>query len=158
MKVWRAFLFWILTAVLLPTITNAQSLFCERYFTAGVNYMAHSATRSKQQAFDQWMPETIIFNREDIDKFESLPGKKSIIYKRETTITNLGTVWTQEFQLLPNKKLITSHPQGKEVSAKYNCDKGAEEITSIKAQKLSTAEEEKGCFDGNANSRSRLNY
>jgi len=112
--------------------------------------MNRGLNQSKQEAFDFWMPEKLVFGKEDIEKFQKIMDRKSIEYTRETSIINLAKVWTQKFLLLPSKKMLTSHPQGSTVSAKYNCDKGPEEIISIKAQKLSTAREEKGCFDGNA--------
>lgn len=111
---------------------SAKTLFCERYRTSGVHFMSPPANLTKQDSFDQWMPETLIFNQNDIDAFTEKPGSKSIFFERKTNIVNLGTVFTQVFQLLPNKKLLTKHPQGSQVSAKYNCDLGAQEVLAFK--------------------------
>jgi len=116
-----------------PMSTHAQSLICERYQTKGVHHMNSGPSQSRQEAFDVWMPEKLVFEKKDIEKFQKITGRKSIEYFRETSITNLSRVWTQKFILLPNKKLLTSHPQGSAVSAKYNCDKGPSEVLASKA-------------------------
>lgn len=119
--------------VYFPMSTHAQSLICERYLTKGVHHMNRGPNQSKQEAFDVWMPEKLVFEKKDIEKFQKITGRKSIEYTREISIINLSKVWTQKYILLPNKKLLTSHPQGSAVSAKYNCDKGPSEVLASKA-------------------------
>ena len=120
----------------LPKTTHAQSLICERYKTKGVQYMNSSPDQTQQEAFDVWMPEKLIFGNEDIKKFQKIPGRKSIEYTREMSIVNLARVWTQKYLLLPSKDMLTSHPQGSDVSAKYKCDKGPDDVLAIKTSQV----------------------
>ena len=38
--------------------------------------------------------------------------------------------------LLPSKDMLTSHPQGLDVSAKYKCDKGPDDVLAIKKSQV----------------------
>jgi hypothetical protein len=124
-----------LIALSLPQALSAGNLWCERYSVSGVKFMSSSATQTQQDAFDEWMPETLLFQQKDIDAFENIPGSNSILFARKVSVISLGKAFTQKFQLLPNKKMMTAHPQGNEVSAKYKCDKGPSEVLVMQSQK-----------------------
>ena len=98
--------------------------------------MSSSATQTQQDAFDEWMPKNLPFHQKDIDAFEKIPGKESMLFVRKASVISSAKAFTQKFHLLPNKKMMTAHPQGNEVSARYKFDKGPSEVLVMQSQKL----------------------
>lgn len=120
----------------LPQALSAGNLWCEWYAVSGVKFMSSSATQTQQDALDEWMPETLLFQKKDTDAFEKIPGKDSILFVRKASVISSAKAFTQKFHLLPNKKMMTAHPQGNEVSARCKCDKRTSEVLVMQSQKL----------------------
>ena len=85
---------------------------------------------STNDARDSWLPPFLML---PVSEFETLIGRKAMLWVHTARASNLGHTTDLRLTLLTNSKAILKMEGEPMVEARYNCDKTPDEVREILA-------------------------